>query len=278
PTLASLVWFTVFGASGIHFTREGLMQSGDEVNSDTSLFEMFGLLPLGAVLSAVAIMVVVFFFVTSSDSGSLVIDMLACGGKVETPKATRVFWAILEGAVAAVLLVVGGDAALTALQTVAVSTAAPFSVILVLACFALYRAFRHDVATMPEHIQVLTPADAEEEPAEPLSTRLRREVRGLRGVSTSLGGLPREREEQSSAVDPNIVSYRPVPSNKLEFDPVTGRPVLADSESDPLAGEVFDTDEFQSSQEYVDMGGSLEHALSEEFGEQPVEEPDAGKR
>src|SRR5699024_10012329 len=51
PTLASLVWFTVFGASGIHFTREGLMQSGDEVNSDTSLFEMFGLLPLGAVLS-----------------------------------------------------------------------------------------------------------------------------------------------------------------------------------------------------------------------------------
>src|SRR5699024_7958189 len=146
PTLASLVWFTVFGASGIHFTREGLMQTGDEINSDTSLFEMFGLLPLGAVLSAVAIMVVVFFFVTSSDSGSLVIDMMACGGRVDTPKSTRIFWAVLEGVAAAVLLVVGGDAALTALQTLAVSTAAPFSVILVLACVAMYRAFRHDVA------------------------------------------------------------------------------------------------------------------------------------
>src|SRR5699024_5625170 len=141
PTLASLVWFTVFGASGIHFTREGLMQTGDEINSDTSLFEMFGLLPLGAVLSAAASMVVVFF-VTSSDSGSLVIDMMACGGRVDTPKSTRIFWAVLEGVAAAVLLVVGGDAALTALQTLAVSTAAPFSVILVLACVAMYRAFR----------------------------------------------------------------------------------------------------------------------------------------
>src|SRR5699024_12480288 len=80
------------------------------------------------------------------------------------------------------------------------------------------------------------------------------------GGSASLGALPREREEPGGAVDPTIVSYRPVPSTKLEFDPVTGRPVLADSEADPLAGEVFDTDEFQSSQEFVDMGGSVDDA------------------
>ena len=278
PTAASLVWFTIFGSGSMFYANAGQLDVSEGVDSTASLFQFFDVFPMGAVLSVVAIIVVVFFFVTSSDSGSLVIDMLACGGKVETPKSTRVFWAILEGAVAAVLLVVGGDAALTALQTVAVSTAAPFSVILVLACVALYRAFRHDVATMPEHIQVLTPAEAGDVPAEPLSTRVRREVRGLRGVSASLGGLPRNRGEQESAVDPDIVSYRPVPSNRLEFDPATGRPVLADSGPDPLGGEVFDTEEFQTSQEYVDMGGTVPRTSAEDSGETPAEEPDPGRQ
>src|SRR5699024_4850553 len=226
PTLASLVWFTVFGASGIHFTREGLMQSGDEVNSDTSLFEMFGLLPLGAVLSAVAIMVVVFFFVTSSDSGSLVIDMMACGGRVDTPKATRIFWAVLEGVAAAVLLVVGGDAALTALQTLAVSTAAPFSVILVLACVAMYRAFRHDVATMPDYVQLM-PSSTEPGTHESLATQARRHLREMRGISMTLGGLSSTPGTSSvSTEDAQIVPYQRVSATEMTFDTESGEPEL----------------------------------------------------
>ncbi|GAA4513626.1 BCCT family transporter [Brevibacterium yomogidense] len=267
PTAASLVWFTIFGESAMLFAHDGRMDVSDGVDNTTSLFEFFGTFPIGGVLSVVGIIVVVFFFVTSSDSGSLVIDMLACGGKVETPKSTRVFWAVLEGVAAAVLLVVGGDVALTALQTVAVSTAAPFSVILVLACISLYRAFRHDVARMPEYIQlistdppsmVLTPGtEAAAEgvrTGERLSARLRREVRGLRGVSASLGGFEPDTPATGDAGDPAIVSYRPLNTGNLEFDSASGRPIGTQQGADPLDGEVFDTEEFQASQQYVDMG------------------------
>ena len=266
PTAASLVWFTIFGEASMKATADGLMDVSDGVDSTTSLFEFFGTLPLGSILSVIAIIVVVFFFVTSSDSGSLVIDMLACGGAVETPKSTRVFWAILEGVAAAVLLVVGGGAALTALQTVAVSTAAPFSVILVLACLSLYRAFRHDVARMPEYIQVIaaeppghviTP-DSESaagagEPDETIPQRIRREVRGLRGMSASLGGFEPDRRTGGDADGAAIVSYRPLSSGSLEFDARTGRPIGTQPSEDPLAGEYFDTEEFATSQQYVDM-------------------------
>ena len=289
PTAASLVWFTIFGESSMKATADGLMDVSDGVDSTTSLFEFFGTLPLGPILSVTAIIVVVFFFVTSSDSGSLVIDMLACGGKVDTPKATRVFWAILEGVAAAVLLVVGGGAALTALQTVAVSTAAPFSIILVLACISLYRAFRHDVARMPEYIQVVaaeTPAlvvtpDSESEagggaPDEKLSARIRREVRGLRGVSASLGGFAPDRRSTGGAGEAAIISYRPLSSGNLEFDADSGRPIGTQESEDPLAGEVFDTEEFEASQQYKDMvEGSDAHGPASDGTAEGAAAPDS---
>jgi choline/glycine/proline betaine transport protein len=276
PTAASLVWFTIFGESAMLFAHTGQMEVGDEIDSTTSLFQFLDVLPMAGILSFVAIIVVVFFFVTSSDSGSLVIDMLACGGRVETPTATRVFWSVLEGAAAAVLLVVGGDVALTALQTVAVSTAAPFSVILVLACFALYRAFRHDVATMPEYMQVIArdvpeeagelTADADEQavdarPAPQRPTEAPRpaaqpkpqQTTGLRGVSASLAGLTTRQPGEVPVDDTTIVSYRPLGAGNLEFDAMTGRPILTDDGSDPLKGEVFASEEFLASQEYLDQ-------------------------
>ena len=151
PTMVSLVWFTIFGDSAILFQREGTvnMVTDGAVDSTTALFAFFDAFPFATVLSVIAMIVVVFFFVTSSDSGSLVIDMLASGGSTDTPKSTRIYWAVPEGVAAAVLLVVGGSAALNALQTLSISTAAPFSIILLLACISLTRAFRHDVATMP---------------------------------------------------------------------------------------------------------------------------------
>ena len=94
-------------------------------------------------------MLIVTFFVTSSDSGSLVIDMLASGGNTNPPIWSRVFWAVLEGAVAAALLIVGsvmgaGGAGLGALQTTAIIIALPFSFVMILLMVATLRAFRHE--------------------------------------------------------------------------------------------------------------------------------------
>ncbi len=89
---------------------------------------MLALMPPGLSISPLPILVIVTFFVTSSDSGSLVIDIITADGGPEAPKFQRFFWAVTEGLIAAVLLVVGG---LTALQTASISVGLAFSVIMV---------------------------------------------------------------------------------------------------------------------------------------------------
>ncbi|MBB3039176.1 BCCT family transporter [Hoyosella altamirensis] len=156
PTLVSSVWFTVFGDSAILRQREaGDVAPGEAVSASTALFSFLDTLPLATITSIVAICVVVFFFVTSSDSGSLVVDILATGGAIETSKITRVYWAVLEGAAAAILLIVGGSESLTALQTASIATALPFSIIMVLACVSLLRAFRYDVRQMTNYVHMV---------------------------------------------------------------------------------------------------------------------------
>lgn len=245
------------------------------VDSNTALFQFFDTLPLTSILSVTAMAVVVFFFVASSDSGSLVIDMLASGGRVDTPVTTRVYWALLEGLAAAVLLVVGGDAALTALQTLSLSTAAPFSVIMVLGCVSMLRAFKYDVARLPNYIQVIPPSGDPESAQMPqlfgqgAKARLRREVRGLGTVTTTMGGLPSTTGAQTDTGDPTIVSFRRVDPNDMTIDPATGEHRLEQDSVDPLAGEVFDTPEFESSQEYVNQGGAITSG-NDEDDPQPV--------
>jgi betaine/carnitine transporter, BCCT family len=94
---------------------------------ELQLFEMLSQLPLTAITSVVGIVLVLVFFITSSDSGSLVIDTIAAGGKINAPVVQRVFWAIVEGLVAIALLLGGG---LVALQAMAVSTGLPFTLVL----------------------------------------------------------------------------------------------------------------------------------------------------
>ncbi|WP_278236184.1 BCCT family transporter [Isoptericola sp. AK164] len=276
PTMASLLWFTIFGDSGILQQREqGTMlvedpETGDMVvNSTTALFQLFESFPGGlpVLLSVVAMLVVVLFFVTSSDSGSLVIDMLASGGSTQTSATTRVYWAVLEGVAAAVLLVVGGNVALTALQTLSISTAAPFSIILVLACISLIKAFRHEVATMPSYIQVLPQSEEAEPEPPPLASALRHRPQ-LGDVSMTLDGLSTTRSngrpaaapepEPEAEPEPQIITYRTLHPSDVVLDPETGDPVEVEQVEDPLAGEVFDTPEFESSQEFLNQGGQLD--------------------
>ena len=94
--------------------------------------------PVAGILSLLGIVLVLVFFVTSSDSGSLVIDTITAGGKTDAPLPQRVFWCSFEGVVAAVLLLVGGSKALTALQAMTVSTGLPFTIVLLAMCVSTY--------------------------------------------------------------------------------------------------------------------------------------------
>lgn len=144
PTLLSFVWMSVFGGSALYIQASGAADivAAVQENVATALFVMFRNFPLTEFLSIIGIILVTVFFVTSSDSGSLVVDHLTSGGKLDSPVVQRVFWAIMEGVVAAVLLI--GDG-LTTLQTAAITTGLPFAVILMLIIYALYIDFSQEL-------------------------------------------------------------------------------------------------------------------------------------
>ncbi|MFH9575062.1 BCCT family transporter [Streptomyces sp. NPDC017454] len=160
PTLIAVVWFTVFGSTGIlEQLKDGSMVGeGGSVDTNTTLFTLFEQLTGGSgmavALSVVALLVITLFFVTSSDSCALVIDVLSHGGSTETPRTTRVFWAVMIGVAGALLLLAGGEAALTVLQVSSIASAAPLSVVYALAVVAMVRMFRYEIAIMPRFVRV----------------------------------------------------------------------------------------------------------------------------
>jgi choline/glycine/proline betaine transport protein len=138
PTMFSFLWLSTFGGSALFVELQeggGIASAVANQGQTIAMFSMLAQFPLGAVTGLIATLLVITFFVTSSDSGSLVIDHLTSGGKHDVPKVQRIFWAITEGLVAAILLLGGG---LTALQTAAVSTGLPFGIILLLMCYTVY--------------------------------------------------------------------------------------------------------------------------------------------
>jgi choline/glycine/proline betaine transport protein len=137
PSLFSFVWLATFGGASLfaQFNGGGILAALTNQGQTITMFAMLSRYPLGIVTSIVATLLVITFFVTSSDSGSLVVDHLTSGGKHDVPKAQRIFWALTEGAVAAVLLIGGG---LQALRAASITTGLPFAVILVLMCYTVY--------------------------------------------------------------------------------------------------------------------------------------------
>lgn len=143
PTLATVLWFGVLGGTALESELHGpggIVAAVDR-NVATAIYAMLGQLPWSGVSSAAAALVVALFFITSSDSGSYVVDTLTSGGHPDPPVWQRIFWASAEGVVAAVLLTVGG---LKALQSAAINTGLPFCVVLLLATWCLFRAVRKD--------------------------------------------------------------------------------------------------------------------------------------
>ncbi|MPY78363.1 MAG: BCCT family transporter [Actinophytocola sp.] len=151
PTALSFLWFTVFGGTGLYqelFGAGGLVTLSDgapTVSTEGSLFTVLDSMPGGTIIVGVAIILIVLFFVTSSDSGSLVVDMLASGGDPEPPTWSRVFWASMEGLVAIALLLAGG---LDALQMMAIVIALPFSVVMLAMCVATLKELKQERAIM----------------------------------------------------------------------------------------------------------------------------------
>ncbi|WP_046876190.1 BCCT family transporter [Vibrio diabolicus] len=144
PTAVTVVWMSVFGGLAIEQVVDKVGELGTNGLTDVSLamFQMFDVLPFGSMLSIIAVVLVLVFFITSSDSGSLVIDSITAGGKVDAPVLQRVFWAFMEGAIAVALLWIGGSEAVQALQAGAISTALPFTFILLAMCVSLLKGMR----------------------------------------------------------------------------------------------------------------------------------------
>jgi len=146
PSLITFLWLIVFGNTAIHlqlFGSGGLIKAVSE-NIPTAIFFMLEQLPWGLISSAIVTLVIAMFFITSADSGALVMVILTSGGTVAPPLSRRIFWALTEGAVAAVLLVTGG---LQALQTAALTTALPFCAIMLLMCHGLRKGLRNSYMT-----------------------------------------------------------------------------------------------------------------------------------
>ncbi|MBB3344696.1 choline BCCT transporter BetT [Luteimonas sp. RC10] len=145
PLGFTFLWMTIYGNTALHMVMvDGVTQLVDAVAADSSvaIFQFLENLPFSTITSGLATALVVIFFVTSSDSGSLVIDMLTTKGEEESPVWQRIFWALAEGAVAIALLLAGG---LAALQAATIASALPFTVVMILMCWGMVRAMRLEV-------------------------------------------------------------------------------------------------------------------------------------
>jgi len=143
PTILTFLWISAFGGSALFLELKGIGGIVDSVqeNVATAIYQLFENFPLALVTNFAAIVLVISFFVTSSDSGSLVVDAFTSGGKLKSPVGQRIFWALMEGTVAAILLVGGG---LNALQTAAITTGLPFAVILIIMAFSLRKGLQKE--------------------------------------------------------------------------------------------------------------------------------------
>ncbi|MCW5613021.1 MAG: BCCT family transporter [Rubrivivax sp.] len=143
PTLAGFAWFAVFGGTALHLEIWQQVPIAEAVKADvsTALFAMFDALPLGALMSVVATVLVLVFFVTSGDSATLVLGMMSTGGTPDPQARVKVVWGLLVAGIAASLLLSGG---IRAVQTATIVFALPFTLVIVLLTVALWRAVRED--------------------------------------------------------------------------------------------------------------------------------------
>lgn len=141
PSLLTFIWLSAFGGSALYLELESAKGIVEAVNANvaTAIYKLLQQFPLSLFSSLLTVFLVASFFITSSDSGSLVVDALTSGGRHDSPVGQRIFWASMEGTVAAILLVGGG---LTALQTVTIITGLPFAIVLIVMCASFFKSLQ----------------------------------------------------------------------------------------------------------------------------------------
>ncbi|WP_425098536.1 BCCT family transporter [Tropicibacter sp. S64] len=142
PSLVCVLWMSVFGGTAVLQVLNDGYTAAQDAPLELKLFKMLDVLPLASITSFIGIILVIVFFVTSSDSGSLVIDTITAGGKVDAPVPQRVFWCVFEGAVAITLLLSAGG--LQSLQSMVISTGLPFTVVLLVMCWAIWKGLQSE--------------------------------------------------------------------------------------------------------------------------------------
>ena len=309
PTAVAIIWFSIFGSSGIYYQiTEGTMliddgEGGETVGTEAALFQLLEQLPLTSIVAVVAILVITIFFITSGDSGSLVTDVLSYGGRTETPRLTRVFWTALIALAAIILLAAGDDpdSSLRVLQVAAIASAAPFSIVLVLAVIAQVRLYVFEGRTMSRYARIRRHATkaalveaarehagADEGPdvQRSLMQMLREQTKTLGGMfggaASTLSGLPSgagraTAEQQGVANNDMVLAIQDIPAHSTHVDAATG--VLGwDPKAafrDPLSQEgTFETPEYSES--YLGWEQEAEEYFDEAVatGSTPAVDPD----
>ena len=161
PMLLLFFWFTTFGGSAVHMELMGNYGLIEAVKADygSAIFKLIEYYPLTKPLTLVIVVMIMLWFVTSSDSASFVIDMLTAGGDTNPPKIQRLFWALSQGVIAAVLLVAGG---LSALQAVAIIAGFPFAIVVFVMMYCLWRGLTRDRLTLYRNQQWYITAESAE--------------------------------------------------------------------------------------------------------------------
>ncbi|MET0931505.1 MAG: BCCT family transporter [Aeromicrobium sp.] len=146
PSLVSLVWFAVFGGTAIDIQRKTgeLVDSAGSVDTDSALFAMLDQLPIAPITTVLVMVLVGIFFVSGADAASIVMGTLSEKGADEPSKRSVVFWGTVMGGVAAIMLVIGGDEALTGLQQITIVAAVPFVLVMAALCVSLYKDLQTD--------------------------------------------------------------------------------------------------------------------------------------
>jgi choline-glycine betaine transporter len=143
PSLVSLVWFAVFGGAAINTQQNGTDLAG-EGGVEAQLFTLLDQYPIATITSVVVMLLVAIFFVSGADAASIVMGSLSQKGTIKPSRGTVIFWGVATGAVAAVMLLVGGEDALTGLQTITIIAALPFLLVMIGLCVALVKDLRRD--------------------------------------------------------------------------------------------------------------------------------------
>jgi BCCT family betaine/carnitine transporter len=141
PSLFCVIWMSTFGGTALEQYFNNGYTGVAEAVPELALFKMLEGLPFTDIVSTFSVFLIAIFFVTSADSGSLVVDTITAGGKMDTPVQQRLFWCVLSGLVAIALLLGGG---MSSLQSLTISISLPFTFLLLMMCIALFKALREE--------------------------------------------------------------------------------------------------------------------------------------